>query len=224
MVVPEGTNPLKMAAMRSLGADLRVIGEDIGASIMASKEIAEDEGLLFVEDGADRDVMLGAATLTLEILEQLPELDDFVVPVGGGNLLGSCSLVLRDAAPQVRLTGIQPAAAPAVYESWQAKQVVESEQCDTFAGGLAANYPGSYSIDYWLDFADDVVSVPDQEFVDAAVVMLLETGHLPEGSGAAALAGVLRDPERYAGRKVVILLSGSNAEVEILDRVGLTRV
>ena len=219
VAVPEDSNPLKLAAMEALGADVREIGRDIGESISAAREIATAEGLLFVEDGADRDVMLGAATLTLELLQQAPDLDDLIAPVGAGNLLGSCALVLRHAAPAVRLTGILPAGVPAVYESWKAGEYVESDRCDTFAGGLSANYPGSYSFEYWLDFVDEIVAIPDEAFLDAALVMLRETGHLPEGSGAAALAGLLRDPGRYAGRKVVILLTGNNAEQVIWDRV-----
>jgi threonine dehydratase len=219
IVVSAGANPGKVAAIRELGADLREIGKDLAESNQAAKQIARDEGLLYVEDGEDPDVMTGCATLALEIVEQLPELDDLVIPVGGGNLIGACALVLKHAAPRVRLSGVQPEAAPAVYESWKAGKAVTSDRCDTFAGGLATSYPGSYTLNYWMDRVDSMSLVSEEALVDSAIVMLRETGHLPEGAGAAALAGVRNDPERYKGRTVVILLSGGNAEQVIWDRL-----
>jgi threonine dehydratase len=219
IVVPIGANSGKVAAIRDLGADLRDIGKDLADSNEAAKQIARDEGLLYVEDGEDPDVMTGCATLALEIVEQLPELDDLVIPVGGGNLIGACALVLQHAAPHVRLSGVQPEAAPAVYESWKAGSAVTSDRCETFAGGLATNYPGSYTLEYWRDRVESMSLVSEEALVDSAIVMLRETGHLPEGAGAAALAGVRNDPERYKGRTVAILLSGGNAEQVIWDRL-----
>jgi threonine dehydratase len=219
IVVPAGANPGKVAAIRDLGADLREAGATLAESNEIAKQIGREENLLYVEDGEDPDVMIGCATLALEIVEQLPELDDLVIPVGGGNLIGACALVLKHAAPHVRLSGVQPEAAPAVYESWKAGKAVTSERCETFAGGLATNYPGSYTLDYWMDRVDSMSLVSEVALVESAIVMLRETGHLPEGAGAATLAGVLNDPERYKGKRVVILFSGGNAEQVIWDRL-----
>ncbi len=199
VVVPEGANPVKIAVIRDLGADLKVIGADLNASNRAARQIADAENLLYVEDGEDAAVMIGCATLPLEIIEQAPDLDDLVLPTGGANLLGAAGFVLSSIAPNVRLTAVQSDAAPAVHASWQNREPRWIDRCDTFAGGLATNYPGG--------------------LIAAALTMLRATGHLPEGAGAAALAGVLADPARYAGRKVVVLLSGSNAEAVIWDHL-----
>jgi threonine dehydratase len=120
VVVPEGANPAKVAAIRDLGADLKIAGADLAEANTAARQIAADENLLYVEDGEDPDVMTGCATLALEIIEQFPDLDDLVLPTGGGNLLGAAGLVLGAIAPQVRLTAVQSEAAPAVQVSWQA--------------------------------------------------------------------------------------------------------
>jgi threonine dehydratase len=221
VVVPEGANPAKVDAIRRLGADLRVEGVDLAESNKAAQRIAAEEGLLYVEDGEDAAVMTGCATLALEILGQFPELNDLVLPTGGGNLLGAAALVLSVAAPQVRLTAVQSDAAPAVAVSWQAGEPRWVDRCETFAGGLATNYPGHFTFPYLKDRVDLVATVSDEGLIDAALVMLRATGHLPEGAGAAALAGVLADPARYANRTVVILLSGSNAELIIWSRLGL---
>jgi threonine dehydratase len=220
IVAPEGANPAKLAAMRDLSADVFERGADLAAANVIAQEIACEEGLLYVEDGEDPDVMLGCATLALEIVEQHPAFDDLIVPVGGGNLIGACALVLRHAAPAARLSGIQSTSAPAVYDSWKAGEPLRIDRCETFAGGIATSYPGGYTFQYWRDAIDDLALVEDDAIVDAAMVMLRETGHLPEGAGATALAGVLADPGRYAGRTVVVLLSGSNAEPSIWERLG----
>jgi threonine dehydratase len=221
VVVPEGANPAKVAAIRALGADLREIGTDLFLSNEEAKRIAAAENLLYVEDGEDPAVMIGCATLALEIIEQAPDLDDLVLPVGGGNLIGAAGLVLSNVAPHVRLTGVQSEAAPAVKHSFDAGEATWFDRCDTFAGGLATNYPGRFTFDYFKQRADRVDLVSEEELVSAAGTMLRTTGHLPEGAGAAALAAVLADPDRYAGRKVVILLSGGNVEPLIWDRLSI---
>lgn len=221
VVVPEGANPAKVAAIRALGADLRVAGVDLAASNKAAQRIAAEEGLLYVEDGEDAAVMTGCATLALEILAQLPELDDLVLPTGGGNLLGAAALVLSEAAPLVRLTAVQSDAAPAVAVSWRAGEPRWIDRCETFAGGLATNYPGHFTFPYLMRQTDLVTTVSENALIEAALVMLRAAGHLPEGAGAAALAGVLADPARFVNRTVVILLSGSNAEPAIWSRLGL---
>ena len=219
VVVPEGANPVKVAAIRDLGADLRVSGADLAASNLVARQIADEEGLLYVEDGEDPEVMIGCATLALEILEQAPDMDDLVLPTGGGNLLGASALVLASAAPVVRLTAVQSVAAPSVAVSWRQGAATWVDTCDTFAGGLATNYPGHYTFDYFAGRIDRIDLVSEDALVDAALAMLEGTSTLPEGAGAAALAGVLADPARYAGRKVVVLLSGSNVEQVIWDRL-----
>lgn len=219
VVVPEGANPQKMAAIRDLGADLRIHGPHLGAANEEAKRIAAAERLVFVEDGEDPDVMIGCATLGIEIVEQCPEYDDLIVPVGGGNLLAAIALVAKTLRPEARLTGVQSSAAPAVYQSWREGTPKQLDAPQTFAGGLATSVPGLYTFPFFRDRVDDFVLVEDEELQAAAVVMLKETGHLPEGAGAAALAALLADPARYARRRVVLVLSGGNFEDVIWERV-----
>jgi len=219
VVVPEGANPRKMAAIAEMGADLRVHGAHLGDANEEAKRIAVAESLAFVEDGEDPDVMIGCATLGLEIVEQCPDYDDLIVPVGGGNLLAAMTLVTKTLRPEARLIGVQSSAAPAVYSSWREKRPVHLGPAQTFAGGLATSVPGLYTFPFLRDHVDDFRVVDDEALLDAAVVMLEETGHLPEGAGAAALAALLAHPERHAGRIVVVLLSGGNFESVIWQRV-----
>jgi threonine dehydratase len=220
VVVPVDANPLKVEAIRALGADLRVAGKDLLESNEIAKEIAAQENLLYVEDGEDPAVMIGCATLALELLEQMLEFDDLIVPVGGGNLLGACALVLREASSPARLHGVQSSAAPAVHDSFLAGKTVKLELCETFAGGLATAYPGSYTFDYVQRGVTSISLVSDEELVDGAIELFRATGHLPEGAGAAAFAGLRSRADEFRGRRVVIVLSGSNAEQRIWDRAG----
>jgi threonine dehydratase len=219
VVVPEGANPRKMAAINDLGAELRVHGPHLAAANDEAKRIAAAERLLYVEDGEDPDVMLGCATLGLEIVEQCPTYDDLIVPVGGGNLLAAVALVSKAVRPTARLTGVQSSAAPAVASSWREGRPLDLGPPETFAGGLATSRPGLYTFPFIRDLVDDVVLVEDEAMLDAAVVMLEETGHLPEGAGAASLAALLVNPARYAGRTVVVILSGGNAEAVVWERL-----
>jgi threonine dehydratase len=219
VVVPEGANPQKIAAIRDLGADLRVHGPHLDAANEEAKRIAAAEHLVFAEDGEHPDVMLGCATLGLEVVEQWPDYDDLIVPVGGGNLLAAVALVTKAVRPEARLTGVQSSAAPAVFRSWQEEKPLRLDPPRTFAGGLATSVPGLYTFPFIRDGVDDIVLVEEEELQDAAIVLLQETGHLPEGAGAAALAALLADPPRYAGRRVVLILSGGNFEAAIWERV-----
>jgi threonine dehydratase len=218
VVVPEQTTEQKQAAMRALGADLRVGGRDLAEATLLAQQAAAAEDLVYVEDGENEDVLLGCATLALEVVEQLPDFDYLFVPVGGGNLIAACSLVVKALRPDATLVGVQSTAAPAVYESWRAQRVVH-DRCETFAGGVATSYPCSLAFGLIQAGVDDMVLVSDDALIEAALTMLAETGHLPEGAGAAGLAALLANPERCHGQKVVLVLSGGNFEPVIWRRL-----
>lgn len=219
VVVPHSTPEGKQTAMRHFGADLRVEGADLAESVVIAQRIAAEENLAYIEDGEQPDVMAGCATLALEIVEQLPDVARLLVPAGGGNLLAACALVTKTLCPEARVIGVQSDAAPAVHDSWRAGESLRLDRCDTFAGGLATAYPCSYTFPYIQRHVDDVVLVPDAALIDAALVMLAETGHLPEGAGAAGLAALLAEPARYAEGKTVIVLTGGNFEPVIWERL-----
>lgn len=219
VVVPRGTPEVKQRAIRHLGAELRVTGRDVAESAEVARRVAADENLAYVEDGEDPSVLAGCGTLALEVVEQLPDLEWLLVPVGGGNLIAACALVVKGLRPDARLAGLQSDAAPAVFHSWREGRPVRLERCETFAGGLATSYPGGLTLPLLRSGVDHMALVSEAELQEAAATMLAETGHLPEGAGAAALAGLMADRGRYAGRRVVLLLSGGNFEPAIWNRL-----
>ncbi len=215
VVVPRTTTEQKMVAIRHFGAELRVEGADLAEAGTFAQQMATEEGLLYVEDGEHPDVLVGCATLALEVVEQLPGVQHLIVPVGGGNLIAACSLVLQGLRLDTALTGVQSAAAPAVYESWRAGHTVRRDHGKTFAGGLATTYPCNMVFPLLQSGVDEMRLVGEEDLIAAARLMLAETGLLPEGAGAAALAALMAAPERYTGRQVVLLLSGGNFEPAI---------
>ncbi|MGN6755004.1 MAG: threonine ammonia-lyase [Thermomicrobiales bacterium] len=219
VVVPETTPARKQAAIRHFGADLRVAGRDLAESVTIAQQIAAAENLVYVEDGEHPDVLAGCATLALELVGQLPDLTCLLVPVGGGNLIAACGLVVKSLRPDVRLIGVQSTAAPAVYNAWRAGTPDQHADCTTFAGGVATSYPCRFTFPFIQQYVDDMVLVNDDALIEAAITMLAETGHLPEGAGAAGLAALLADPARYANQTVALLLTGGNFEPVIWERL-----
>ena len=217
--VPESTTEQKMTAIRHFGAELRIAGQDLAEAILLAQRAAIEEQIVYIEDGEHEDVLVGCATLGLEVVEQLPDLDCLIVPVGGGNLIAACALIVKALRPDATLVGVQSEAAPAVYESWRAQRLLRSERCETFAGGMATSYPCTFAFGLLQSSVDEMVLVRDEDLLDAALTMLAETGQLPEGAAAGGLAALLTHPDRWRGQRVVIVLSGGNFEPVIWQRV-----
>ncbi|MCW5851684.1 MAG: threonine/serine dehydratase [Anaerolineae bacterium] len=220
IVAPTTTAQIKVAAMRDLGADLRLEGTDLAQATQVALTLAEHEGKVYIEDGEDPGLMAGAASLTWEILDEMTP-DVLLIPVGGGNLIASVAIVARAVAPRCQVIGVQSDAAPSVYQSWQAGQLTYAP-CATFAGGLATDHPGALAFEVIRGQVDDVVTVREEDLRRGIVRTLAATGNVAEGAGAAAVAALERYGSRWAGQRVVALLSGGNIDLADL-RATLTQ-
>lgn len=216
IVIPHGTDPVKVARLKDLGGDVRVLGKDLRDSCMHCREIAQRERLAYVEDGEDAGLMVGAATLTMEIHEQQPETDALFVPVGGGNLIASVSLATACLRPQARVIGVQSEAAPAAFLSWQRREWVISDLCETFAGGLATRNPGQFAFSVYGPRVHDFVLVSEEDLRRGIVGMLEATGFVAEGAAAAPLAACRKYRGRWTCRNACFLFTGGNLSVETL--------
>ena len=213
--VPEGANPGKVAAMRALGAKVLFHGTDFDATREYVEHLAAEEGYRYVHSGDEPHLIAGVATYALEILEDLPDVETIIVPVGGGSGAAGVCTVVKNVSPNVEVIGVQAAAAPAAYKSWKARMLVEDEM-ETFAEGLATRSAFSLPQRILWQHLDDFVLVSEEELRQAIVLMLEQTHNLAEGAGAASLAAAVKLKERLAGRKVVIVLSGGNLSLEKL--------
>jgi threonine dehydratase len=209
IAMPEGTSELKLRRTRGLGGDVRLVAGDLTAAEHAARAIARDERRHYLEDGEDRALMAGAATVAWEIFDEAPDVDVLVVPVGGGNLIAGVSLVAKRINPAVRVVGVQSSAAPAVARSWEAGTIVEAP-CETAAGGLATTHPGRLAFSVIREHVDELHLV-DEEALRANVLARLEaSGQLVELAAAAGFALLERERERWRDRRVVIVQSGGN--------------
>ncbi len=218
IVAPEGANPVKVAAMRSHGAEVRLVGADFEAAKQAAQAMADEEGLRFISSGDEPLLIAGVATHTLEILEEAPEVDVVIVPVGGGSGAAGAGLVVKTLKPQAQVIGVQASASPAAYLSWQARAPRTAEN-RTLAEGLATGAPFLLPQRMMWEFLDDFVLVEDEEMLDAVHLYLEKAKTLAEPAGAAPLAAALRLRERLAGKTVALILSGGNISPEQLHMV-----
>ena len=210
VVVPHGTPDVKSEAIRLLGAELVVHGQTIADGFSRSREIAADTGMMYIEDGEDFGLMAGAGTIGLEIMEDLPDADAVVLPVGGGNLIAGVGTAIKAINPGVRLIGVQASNAPSVYRSWQEGRTVTTESCDTFAGGLATTYPGGLAFEVLKDLVDEMHLVTEEEMKRAIPLVLEHTGFIAEGAAAAVFALCMREASSWRGKHVATLFSGGN--------------
>jgi threonine dehydratase len=219
LVVPKNSNPDKLAAMRALSAELREHGRDFDDARAHCEEIVEREGLRYVHSANEPDLIAGVGTYALEIFDQLPDPDVIIVPVGLGSGICGTGLVAAARRPETRVIGVQSEGAPAVTLSWRGNQPVETDVPQTFAEGMATRVPASMTLEIMRRVIREMVLVSDAELRAAIVLLLRATHNLAEGAGAASTAAVWQLRERFAGKKVVGVLSGGNLDLRELGRI-----
>jgi len=217
--VPHGNNPEKNAAVRGLGARLVEEGRDYDESVAVAGRLVRDEGLHLVHSTNDPAVIAGAATLTLEILEEAPALDALVFSVGGGSQAVGGLVVVREMRPAVAVHAVQAEGASAIHDAWHAGRPVSKPSADTFADGLATRNTYELTFPALRAGLAGFVAVPDSAIAEAVRLLLATTHTLVEGAGAAGLAGLLARRETLAGKTVGIVLSGANIDSRTLARV-----
>jgi threonine dehydratase len=214
VVMPETAVPEKLAAVAALGG--RIEKEGITNATQAFERLAllrEEHGYTLVHPFDDPFVIAGAGTATWELLEDVPDLEDLAVPTSGGGLLAGALLAARGLAPAARVIGVQPTGAAGLVRSLAAGEPTAPESIRTIADGLTAPKPGALNFEIIRRQVTDVLTVPDEEILAAMGLILRHLKVVVEPSGAAALAAVLAD-DRFRGRRVGVLLSGSNTGVE----------
>jgi threonine dehydratase len=216
-VPAEGTNPAKVAAMRALGAEVVLHGRDFDVArewIMAEAEARRGRFVGPTEEA----LICGVGTYALEIMEDLPDVETIIGPVGAGSGICGISIVAKSINPKVEVIATQSAQAPAMQLSWKAGELITADTT-TFAEGVATRVPFANTQRIMRKYLDDFVLVDDEAIKEAIVLLLQHTRNLAEGAGAAALAAALQLKDRLAGKKVVLVMSGGNLSLEQLRQV-----
>jgi threonine dehydratase len=216
--VPEGANPVKVAAIRGYGAEVVEHGRDFDDAREHCERLAAERGSRYIHSGNEPLLIAGVATGALEILEQEPRVEVIVVPIGGGSGAAGACIVAKSVSPSVRVIGVQSEAAPAAYRSWRERRLVEAAM-GTFAEGLATRTAFELPQRILREHLDDFVLVSEDEIRAAQRVMIESTRNLIEAAGAAPLAAASHLREELASKRVALVASGGNASPEQLREV-----
>lgn len=219
LVVPANNNPDKTAAMRALGAELIEQGRDFDEAREHCEAIRHREGLRYIHSANEPDLIAGVGTYALEIFEDLPDPDVLLVPVGLGSGICGTALVASQRRPAAQLMGVQSELAPAVTLSWREGRPIETGTPQTFAEGMATRVPADMTLEIMRRHVHDMVLVSDAALREAIRILLRVTHNLAEGAGAAPLAAAMQMRDRFAGKKVVGVLSGGNLDLRELARI-----
>jgi len=219
IVMPEKANPFKVQAIKDLGAKVVFHGKDYDEAKEWTEKEAVKKGYRYIHSGNEPHLIAGVGTLYLEILEDLPDVDVIIVPVGGGSGASAACIVAKTINPKIKVIGVQSSGAPAVYLSWKNKKTVKMDKINTFAEGLATRAPFKLTLDIMWKYLDDMILVEDEE-IAKAIILLLQTIHqVAEGAGATATAAALKLKEQIKGKKVALILSGGNISFEKLKEI-----
>ncbi len=219
IVVPEKSNPDKVAAMKRLGAELISHGKDFDEARERCEELSGEYGYRYVHSGNEPNLIAGVGTIGLEIMEDLPDVDTVIVPVGGGSQSAGVSIAVHGVRPEVEVIGVQSEQAPAAWQSWKEGRPVALDKMETFAEGLATRVGFELPQAIMKEHLSDFILVADEEISRAVAVVLETTHNLAEPAGAAPVAAALRLRDRLAGKKVALSLSGGNITLEQLRAV-----
>jgi threonine dehydratase len=216
--MPEQAPLPKIEATKRYGADVRLSGKDIGATLAAAMQYAETEGKVFVHPFDHPHVIAGQGTVGLEICESIPNVGTVVVPVGGGGLISGIAAAVKGLQPEARLIGVQAAGAASFPPSLERGEPVALEHLATIADGIACNRPGQFTFTHVQALIDDVVTVSDDAIAEGLVFTAERMKLVLEPAGAAAVAGALQHPHMMEP-PVVVVLSGGNIDPLLLLRV-----
>lgn len=207
--VPEGANHVKVKSIRGLGAEIVTHGKDFDEAREHCERLAGEHGYRYIHSGNEPHLIAGVATQALELLEAQPDVDVIIVPIGGGSGAAGTCIVAKAMNPSIQVIGVQSAQAPTAYRSWKERALV-TDRMETIAEGLATRSAFELPQQILWEQLDDFLLVPDAEIRTAVRLMIETTRNLVEPAGAASLAGALRLKEQLRGKRVALILSGSN--------------
>ena len=218
IVMPESTPLTKVNGVKGYGAEVILAGINYDEAYAYAKEYAKDHSLTFVHPFEDEEVIAGQGTIGLEILENCEDLDAVIIPAGGGGLISGVSLAIKSLSPKTKVIGVSASGAPALKESFDKKEPIDSLSVRTIADGIAVRDTSPVTLEYMLQYVDEMVSVDDEEIANAILFLLEKQKLVVEGAGAVGVAAIMHNkiPE-LQGKKIAIILSGGNMDVTLLS-------
>jgi threonine dehydratase len=219
IVMPLATPQIKVAATRGFGADVILHGGNYDEACEEALRRCAEEGRMFIHPFDDVDVINGQGTIGLELLEQVPDLEAVVVPIGGGGLISGVACALKESNPKIRVIGVEPEKLPSMLRAREAGAPVTLKAEATIADGIAVRRAGELTLPLVSRYVDEIVTVDDEEIASAILILLEKEKTLAEGAGAAALAALLQSKTNLRHRRTVVLVSGGNIDVTLLAKI-----
>lgn len=217
--MPDGAPISKVEATKSYGAKVCLVKGAYDDAYDYACELQEKEGYTFIHPFNDPEVVAGQGTIGLEILDQMPDVDVVLVPVGGGGLISGIAYVIKSLRPECKVYGVQAAGAPSMEQSVKKQEAITLDSVSTFADGIAVKHPGDLTYELVSRYVDGIVTVTDDETACAVLALMEKQKLVTEGAGAVSVAAAMFGKIDLKGKKVVCLLSGGNIDVNILSRV-----
>lgn len=217
--MPDGAPISKVEATKKYGAEVCLVDGVYDNAYERALEIRQEKNMAFIHPFDDEAVIAGQGTIALEILEQLPNLDAVIVPIGGGGLISGMAFTIKSLNPNCKVYGVQATGAPSMYNSVKDNKLETLNKVKTIADGIAVKTPGENTFDLCCRYVDEIVTVTDDEISTAILTLIEQQKLIAEGAGAVAVAAALFNKLPIQDKKVVCLVSGGNIDVTILSRV-----
>jgi threonine dehydratase len=219
IVMPLATPLVKVTATRGFGAEVLLYGANYDEACEEATRLCAAEGMTFIHPFDDAVVMAGQGTIGLELLEQVPQLEAVVVPIGGGGLIGGIACAIKESRPEIRVIGVQTSRLPSMVAARLVGHPVTVEPATTIADGIAVRRAGDVTLPVVERYVDEIVTVDEDEIASAILVLLEREKTLAEGAGATALAALLQRKTSLNGAHTAVMVCGGNIDVTLLSRI-----
>jgi threonine dehydratase len=219
IVMPLATPLVKVTATRGFGAEVLLYGANYDEACEEAMRLCTAEGMTFIHPFDDAVVMAGQGTIGLELLEQIPQLEAVVVPIGGGGLIGGIACAIKESRPEIRVIGVQTSRLPSMVAAVELHRPVTVEPATTIADGIAVRRAGDVTLPVVERYVDEIVTVDEDEIASAILVLLEREKTLAEGAGATALAALLQKKTSLKGAHTAVMVCGGNIDVTLLSRI-----
>ncbi|MEO6803084.1 MAG: threonine ammonia-lyase [Granulicella sp.] len=219
IVMPLATPLVKVTATRNFGAEVLLYGANYDEACEEARRLCEAQNMTFIHPFDDAAVMAGQGTIGLELLEQVPELEAVVVPIGGGGLIGGIACAIKESNPNIRIVGVQTSRLPSMAAAIEQHHPVTVEPATTIADGIAVRRAGDVTFPMVEQYVDEIVTVDEDEIASSILVLLEREKTLAEGAGATALAALLQHKTSLKNAHTAVLVCGGNIDVTLLSRI-----
>lgn len=217
--LPDGAPISKVEATKGYGANVCLVPGVYDDAYNKALQLRDEKGYTFIHPFDDENVIAGQGTIGLEILDDLPEVDAVVVPIGGGGLISGVAFAIKQLNPKIKVYGVQAAGAPSMFNSIHDNKIERLDSVATLADGIAVKEPGKNTFELCRKYVDEIVTVSEDEISGAILALIEQQKMIAEGAGAVSVAAVMFNKVPVKGKKVVCVVSGGNIDVTILNRV-----